>query len=82
LYLKVLQHISETTDRDVPLQRMTVEEFLIRQPELPCPAFETVRRTRQKLQATFPILAACEAVEAFRNGNEKEYREYALDEWW
>ena len=41
------------------------------------PAFESVRRTRQKLQAEFPELAAVSIVEDARDVNEKAFREYA-----
>ena len=41
------------------------------------PAFETDRRSRQKVQATYPELAATGAVGAFRARNEKVYREFA-----
>ena len=41
------------------------------------PAFETVRRTRQKIQQHNPELAASPDVEAMRMVLEKDYREYA-----
>lgn len=41
------------------------------------PAFETVRRTRQKIQATHPELAGDSNVEAQRMLNEEAFREYA-----
>ena len=41
------------------------------------PAFETVRRTRQKVQEHHPELAAVPDVEAMRMVNEEEYRAYA-----
>jgi len=44
------------------------------------PAFETVRRSRQKVQATYPDLAATGVVGAFRARNEKVYREFAKSE--
>lgn len=42
---------------------------------LPC--IETVRRTRQKLQAKYPELAADENVEAAREGNIEAFRDFA-----
>lgn len=45
--------------------------------DLGLPAFETVRRTRQKLQAAFPELAACDEVQGFRMAKEEEFRDYA-----
>ena len=41
------------------------------------PAFESVRRTRQKIQQHFPELAACDHVEAQRNVNVEVFRDYA-----
>lgn len=41
------------------------------------PGFETVRRTRQKIQAEFPELAATERIKAARKEKEAEYREFA-----
>ena len=39
--------------------------------------FESVRRTRQKIQHDNQELAGSKEVEAFRSKNEKEYRQYA-----
>lgn len=41
------------------------------------PNFETVRRTRQKLQAEFPELASTESVRRKKVKKEAEFREYA-----
>lgn len=41
------------------------------------PGFETVRRSRQKLQQHFPELAGCDVVEAHRNVNEEVFRDFA-----
>lgn len=41
------------------------------------PAFETVRRTRQKMQQCFPELAGSYAVEVGRIENEEAFRKYA-----
>lgn len=49
--------------------------------DLNIPCFETVRRTRQKLQALNPALAADNTVETFRALNEREYLEYARRKW-
>lgn len=45
--------------------------------DLHLPPFESVRRSRQKVQAECPHLAASPEVEMFRAGNEEEYREFA-----
>jgi hypothetical protein len=54
--------------------------FLLNGADMGFVGFETVRRARQKIQATFPELAACERVEGFRAENEAEYKKYALQE--
>ncbi len=41
------------------------------------PSPETIRRTRQKLQATYPELAGDSSVEAQRMMNEEVFRDYA-----
>ena len=43
--------------------------------DLPC--FETVRRTRQKIQAEHPELKASEVVKSLRSINEEIFKEYA-----
>lgn len=41
------------------------------------PAFESVRRARQKIQAQCPELAGCDEVEGQRIVNEEIFRDYA-----
>lgn len=79
LYLRVLQTISEQRNDVVPLKALTVVEFLaiLTKANCPYPGFETVRRSRQKVQAECPWLAASEDVTEFRFENEKEFREFA-----
>ena len=43
------------------------------------PPFESVRRTRQKLQAERPDLRPCDEVELFRAENETAYKEFATN---
>lgn len=78
LWLKVLE--SQAKDNGTDLRFLSVPSFLPRIKELGFSPFESVRRTRQKLQATYPHLAATEAVEGFRAENEKAYRAYARSE--
>lgn len=78
LYLKVLEHYSYKNGVD--LRMLSVPIFLQQMHEFGFPGHETVRRARQKLQATYPELAACENVEAFRTENERIYRNYARGE--
>lgn len=78
LYLKVLSTVAQR--KGIDLEKMTVPYFLINLHGAGFPGFETVRRTRQKLQQHHPELAACEAVEGFRMENEAEFRAYARGE--
>ena len=75
LYLKVLSVVAD--QKGINLNFISVPDFLINLQGVEFPPFESVRRARQKLQAAFPHLAACEAVEGFRAENEAEYRAYA-----
>ena len=78
LYLKVLQIVSNRNSID--LQSMTVPVFLLRMREYGLPGFETVRRSRQKVQADNPELAGSEAVRRKRAKQEAVYREFATSE--
>ena len=76
LYLKVLSAVAK--QKEIDLEKMTVPYFLINLHGAGLPPFESVRRARQKIQATFPELAACERVEGFRAENETQFRAYAV----
>lgn len=77
LYLRVLQTISNSRNDAVLLS--TIDKFLemLTKANCPYPGFETVRRSRQKVQAECPWLCGCEKVEAFREENENVFREFA-----
>ncbi|MFR5291173.1 MAG: hypothetical protein ACLTGC_03865 [Eisenbergiella sp.] len=75
LYLEVLRYYS--SKKDIDLYRLSVPDFLMKLEQKGFPAFETVRRSRQKVQATYPNLAATGIVGVFRARNEKVYREFA-----
>lgn len=80
LYLRVLQTITEQRSDLAPLKSLTVIDFLngLNKENCPYPGFETVRRSRQKVQAEFPHLAPCKAVEEYRAENEEAFREFAI----
>ena len=78
LYLKVLEHISE--QEGFSLHHMTVPFFLENMKEYGFPGFETVRRTRQKVQQHHPDLAASDRVKGLRMIEETEFRQYARGE--
>lgn len=75
LYLRVLERIGK--DSGINVHAMSVTALFVNMNKLPFPAFETVRRTRQKLQEVHPELRAVEEVEAHRMVLEEEYRDYA-----
>jgi len=71
LYYKVIEKINPNA-----LHR-TFEYTLLNQKELGLPCFETVRRTRAKIQAENPDLQSSEPVHSFRSVNEEIMKEYA-----
>ena len=75
LYLKVLYRVGQAKEIDV--NAMSVTDFLLHRSELGFPCFETVRRSRQKIQAEHPELSGTNDVEAQRVINERVYRDYA-----
>ena len=79
LYFMVIRH--EAKKHGISIQDLTVADFLLNMKEYGFSPFESVRRARQKIQATYPELAACEAVEGFRAVNEQEFKAYARGEW-
>lgn len=79
LYLKVLTTVGK--QKGIDLEKMSVPYFLLNLHGAGFPPFESVRRARQKIQATHPELAACERVEGFRAENEARYKAYALGDW-
>lgn len=70
LYLTVIETIG-TGNMEKP-----ISEILLNLEELGLPCFETVRRTRQKIQAVREDLRACDTVQDYRTEREIEFREY------
>ena len=75
LYLKVLQRIAGVND--IHLDNITIPTFLLGLSKSPFPCFESVRRSRQKLQEKNPELSASEEVQECRHENEKVYRKFS-----
>lgn len=71
LYLKVCEYVNGT-HISLPFWKVLQERK-----EYGYPPFESVRRSRQKLQATYPELASSKVVEAQREQNEKIYKAFA-----
>lgn len=78
LYLRVISIMGE--GKGYRMDKFSVTEFLLSMERLGFPGFETVRRTRQKLQRAFPELAAKRDVEEARKEKEKAFREYARED--
>lgn len=75
LYLVVCKIIARRYDCD--LDRLPVSVFFLDLSASPFPPFESVRRSRQKIQAECPWLASCEKVSKIRAENEEVFREFA-----
>lgn len=71
LYFKLLERI------DKAVLTVSVHDFLLGMGLMGIPSFETVRRTRQKVQAECPWLAASSRVAKYRAVNEEIYRNFA-----
>lgn len=78
LYFKVLEHYGNRNGIDI--HSMSVPHFLLNMAQLGVPPFESVRRSRQKVQAENPWLGSCKRVAEYRSANEQTYRAYALEE--
>ena len=75
LYFRVISAIAEK--RNFDLSQLSVPQFLLNLSISPFPPFESVRRSRQKIQKECPHLASCEKVSEYRAENEAEYRSFA-----
>ena len=74
LYLKVIEHYDKEYNTEVG--EMSLIDFLSGMCDIPIPPFESVRRSRQKVQEEFPHLAACDVVQVYRAENEQEYLDF------
>lgn len=71
LYLRVAKTLNPTSI-DRPFS-----EVVLNLENLGLPCFETVRRTRQKIQEKFPNLKGSRKVQSLRSINEEAYKEFA-----
>ena len=76
LYLRVLFEYSQRIG--INIDTLSISDFLLNHHGNEFPIFESVRRARQKLQASRPDLAASKAVEGFRAENEAAFYSYAV----
>ena len=77
LYLRVIRIFA--IGQGIDLNNISIPYFLENMRNMGFPAFETVRRTRQKLQAENPALAANEFVAEKRAENETIYNAFAKE---
>lgn len=71
LYVEVIRTV------DKQAARFPIWYVLEHRKYLKLPPFESVRRSRQKIQREHPELKACDKVKTIRDENEQKYREYA-----
>lgn len=76
LYIKVVESINSD------LIYKPMKEVLLHAKAYGIPPFESVRRSRQKLQAEFPELRAKKEIEAEREINQHIVKSYATDCQW
>lgn len=76
LYFLVIKTIAEK--HQINLKQIPVTDFLLNMEHSVFPPFESVRRSRQKVQAEFPHLAASAEVYGFRAENEEVFRDFAI----
>jgi len=77
LYLYVCEYT--LSDKGIPIGNMPFETVMEQYRSLGIPCFESVRRTRQKLQAEYPELAGNRQIRKLRAAQEKIYRKYAKE---
>jgi hypothetical protein len=77
LYFRLIGLLGE--QKGIDMNFIPVSAFLLNMAEWGFPPFESVRRTRQKVQHDCPWLSACEKVKGFRAENEQVYRDFARE---
>ena len=64
-------------ENGIDIEKMSMPTFFLNLKKYGFPAFESVRRTRQKIQAEYPELSGSDRVEGHRKLNEETFRDYA-----
>lgn len=75
LYYVICKGLLKAKGMDI--DKVSFEDGLLHRKEYDLPNFETVRRTRQKIQRSNPELAGREEIEAIRTIREEMFRNYA-----
>jgi hypothetical protein len=76
-YLYYIICKAKLAGQGIDIDKISFQDGLLRRNDYGLPAFETVRRTRQKVQQYFPELASNAEVEAMRVIQEEAFRDYA-----
>lgn len=76
-YLCYLVYAIVGKKKGIDIESMSIPRFFLHMKEYGFPSTETIRRTRQKIQAEHPELAADGNVEAQRMMNEEVFRDFA-----
>lgn len=75
LYLQVIT--TQAEEKGLDLNSIPITDFLLNQNEYGLTPFETVRRTRQKVQQHYPHLAGSKAVKKARSERQEDFLEFA-----
>jgi hypothetical protein len=75
LYFRVLNVLGK--EKGLDMDCIPVTAFLLKMKEWGFPPFESVRRSRQRVQQQFPELSAKKTVAEKREENEEVYRQFA-----
>lgn len=78
-YLYYLICKAKLAGSGLDISKVSLEDGLLRRKSLNLPNFETVRRSRQKVQQTLPELAGDSKVNEVRMIREEEFRNYARE---
>ena len=66
-------------EQGIDINSISLQEALLHRKEYNLPNFETVRRSRQKIQENHPEYSSNSAVKAIRAEREMEFRQYARE---
>lgn len=77
LYYVVCKRILD--EKGIDIRRITLENFLLCRKDYKLPAFETVRRTRQKIQEDNLHLRSSEDVAVYRHTKRKAFEAWAKE---
>ena len=79
LYYWVYEVIGQ--EKGIDINSMSIPRFFLHMKDYGLPSTETIRRTRQKIQAEHPELCGSSTVEGQRLLNEEVFRDYARKKW-